>query len=117
MIHDSSEDGIARARTTRIIQNYNRATLSDPTIQQMTQHIVKLELKLQTVHKLLSKHCDEIEGMFDGRSEQWLKDYFSPASAMDYVKSATWLRDNFSRTNNRIEDVQRWIDNYLPFGS
>lgn len=110
-IIDSASESIARAR---LIQSETRKSVDQlrGTIesQQMAQKIVQLESKAQTTYKLLAKHCDEIEATFDNDEQ-----FDSPESAQDYLNSAKWLHDNFGRTNNRIEDVQRWLNEYLPF--
>lgn len=113
---DSAEDTIARAR---LIQSSTREAVTNlrGTIeqQQMGKQIVQLESRLSTTCKLLVKFLDRTEAYFDNKSEGWLKENISPEDAQDYLDSAKWMQDNFGRTNNRIKEVQLWLDNYLPF--
>lgn len=70
----------------------------------------KTFLKLQTVVIHLSKFLDEFEGHWDS-DEQCA----SPEIAQDYIDAAKFMADNFGRINNRIRDVQKWLNEYLPF--
>src|SRR5688572_22254635 len=83
--------------------------------KQMAERIVNLESRLSTTCRLLIKFLDRTEAYFDNKSEEWLKENISPEDAQDYLDSAKWMADNFGRTNNRIEVIQIWLDNYLPF--
>lgn len=113
---DSAEDTIARAR---LIQSSTREAVANlrGTIeqQQMGKQIVQLESKLSTTCKLLVKFLDRTEAYFDNKSEAWLKENIYPEDAQDYLDSAKWMADNFGRTNNRIEVIKEWMDNYLPY--
>lgn len=115
-ITDSSEDLAYRSRliqsTVRESVEQLRGTIEQ---QQMGKQIVQPESKLSTTCKLLVKFLDRTEAYFDNKSEGWLKENISPEDAQDYLVSAKWMADNFGRKNNRIEVIQRWLDNYLPF--
>lgn len=59
----------------------------------------------------LSVHLDEIEASFDNDEK-----FQSPEAAQDYLDSAKWMADNFSRNDHRrIDRVQYWLDHYLPY--
>lgn len=115
-ITDSSEDLAYRSRliqsTVRESVEQLRGTIEQ---QQMGKQIVQLESRLSTTCKLLVKFLDRTEAYFDNKSEEWLKENIYPEDAQDYLDSAKWMADNFGRTNNRIKEVQLWLDNYLPF--
>jgi hypothetical protein len=110
-IIDSASESIARARLireeTRKSVEQLRGTIES---QQMAQKIVQLESKLSTTYKLLIKFLDRTEAYFDNKSEEWLKENIFPEDAQDYLDSAKWMEDNFGRTNNRINEVQEWLD-------
>lgn len=113
---DSAED---LAYRSRIIQSTVRESVEQlrGTIeqQQMGKQIVQLESKLSTTCKLLVKFLDRTEAYFDNKSSEWLKENIFPEDAQDYLDSAKWMADNFGRTNNRIDVIQKWFDEYLPY--
>lgn len=68
----------------------------------------KTYLKLDTACKLMAKLCDEREAEWDS-DERFASEEF----AYDYVEAARFLANHFGRTNNRIRQVEEWI-NELP---
>ena len=71
----------------------------------------KTFLKLDTATKHLCKFLDEFEGKWDSN-----EDCDSPEIALDYLDAARFMLNHFGRVHNRIDAVQEWYDNYLPFG-
>lgn len=72
----------------------------------------KTHLKMATLAFHLSKFLDEFEGKWDSDEQ-----CDSPEIAIDYLDAAIFMRNFFGRVNNRIDEVQVWYDNYLPFGN
>lgn len=71
----------------------------------------KTYLKLDTACKHLCKFLDEFEGRWDSDEQ-----CDSPEIALDYLDAARFMLNHFGRVHNRIDDIQKWYDNYLPFG-
>ena len=72
----------------------------------------KTFLKLDTATKHLCKFLDEFEGKWDSN-----EDCDSPEIALDYLDAAKFMLNHFGRVHNRIDAIQAWYDNYLPFGN
>ena len=52
---------------------------------------------------------DELEGAFDSD-----EGFASPEIAQDYIDAAKFAADNSGRINNRIRQVEKWLNEYLP---
>ena len=77
---------------------------------QKDNELLKLSMKMSTVAKHLSKFLDEFEGAWD--SDETCA---SPEIAQDYIDAAKYMMNHFGTINNRIRDVEEWLNNYLPF--
>lgn len=82
-----------------------------PLLEAEKQAHKKTFLKLDTATKHLCKFLDEFEGNWDSN-----EDCDSPEIALDYLDAAKFMLNHFGRVHNRIDAVQEWYDNYLPFG-
>src|SRR5690606_15870758 len=77
---------------------------------QKDNELLKMSMKMNTVAMHLSKFLDEFEGAWD--SDETCA---SPEIAQDYIDAAKYMMNHFGRINNRIRDVEEWLNNYLPF--
>lgn len=69
-------------------------------------------LKVDTLQKFLRVWLCEFEAKWDNDET-----CDSPEIAMDYIVQATYMRDNFGRKENRIDEVKKWVDDYLPWNA
>lgn len=81
-------------------------------IAELKREIVALKDRNAMTEIYLFKFLDEFEGAWDN-SETCA----SPEIALDYLAAAKHCADKLGRKNNRIEGVQKWVNNYLPFNS
>jgi len=56
----------------------------------------------------ICKFLDELEEIFklEGKCE-------SLAIAEDYLSAARWMQKNFPRKSHQIEEIQKWVDDYV----
>jgi hypothetical protein len=81
-------------------------------LQQMGKNIVRLEAQVKTLYSMLGPWLDEFEAKFDNNESP-----DSPEIASHYLDGAKYMRNAFKRDDaGFIARVQRWYDNYLPFG-
>lgn len=102
------------------MEHITTLTTTDADVERILKGSVLLEsekaahkktfLKLQTLGRHLSKFLDEFEGKWDS-DEQCA----SPEIAQDYIDAAKYMADNFQRINNRIREVEVWLNDYVPF--
>lgn len=76
------------------------------------QENIRLNARLETSNRFLSKFLEEFESEWDN-DEQCA----SPEIADDYIRAAKWMADYFGRRHNRIDAVTAWYHSQdsLPF--
>lgn len=67
--------------------------------------------KTKALNHHLGRFLNEFEGAFDTDESCASTDI-----AEEYIEAAKYTADNFGRVNNRIRQVEEWVNNYLPFG-
>ena len=78
-------------------------------VDRLNTEALKASLKLQTLARHVSTLLDELEGAFDSD-----EGFASPEIAQDYIDAAKFAADNSGRINNRIRQVEKWLNEYLP---
>lgn len=78
---------------------------ASPLMEAEKQAHKKTYLKLSTAQKIIERLIEPIEAKWDRDQE-----LDSEKEAVDYLDAAEFLRDHFKRRNNRIEKIQRWLD-------
>ena len=68
------------------------------------------DLRIVVLHGLMIPFLQDFEARFDKGD-----DGISPELADDYLRAARFQKA-LGRTGDRIEEVQEWVNNYLPFG-
>jgi hypothetical protein len=87
-------------------------------LQQVGKNTVRLEGQIKVLASFVCKWLDEFEAAFDNDEQaKNISGQISPEIARDYLDQAIFMENNFGRRNNRIEDVKRWYNNYVPFNS
>jgi hypothetical protein len=109
------------------------------TNEQLILALAKIKAKENSINELISeslkaaiKFQDELSSrdtkivLFYGLMVPFLQDFearfdkgddgISPELADDYMRAARFQKA-LGRTGDRIEEVQEWVNNYLPFGN
>lgn len=68
------------------------------------------KLKAETAGKHLCNFLCEFEGKWDSDEK-----CDSPEIAQNYIDAATFMQHQYDRKENRVRQVQEWINNYLPY--
>lgn len=120
---------ISPERYTALIEAEQELIYANMTIEQRGESIDKLiteslqaaikfqdelskrDAKFLVLYGLMVPFLQDFEARFDKGD-----DGISPELADDYLRAARFQKA-LGRTDDRIEEVQEWVNNYLPFGN
>lgn len=107
---DDLKNSITEVQLLRVTVDGFQTKLLEASIKHQKSLNFERQVK-DTQSKHIQKFLDDFEAKWDNREEEC---EMSPELADDYITAATYQADYFGRTNNRVDDVKHWRDNYIP---